>query len=241
MRWRRRRSWGISSMDSTNPTSPRLLERCPQCDYDLTGSPAQGKCPECGFAYDETCMAADGMRTPGGRTLVVRIEGILWGGGFVFVITGLGAIGFLLVGMALVMLAARGASSLVKGRLPIKTKLFVCAEGISVPTGSEAIQIVPWAAIARYRFSRYRGLYSGLWVTKATYWRIRFTYTKRHLLHSAVGTSSLMTLVFGSDGVGVDLIIPATTTEAKEIDARIKALRHEGINNAKHDARDGDA
>ncbi len=30
------------------------LKRCPQCDYQLLALPAPHRCPECGFAYDES-------------------------------------------------------------------------------------------------------------------------------------------------------------------------------------------
>jgi len=35
------------------------LVRCPVCRYDLSGLPAEHRCPECGFEYDKTMRAWD--------------------------------------------------------------------------------------------------------------------------------------------------------------------------------------
>ncbi len=35
----------------------RRLTNCPECRYDLRGLPDEGRCPECGFEYDERSFA----------------------------------------------------------------------------------------------------------------------------------------------------------------------------------------
>ncbi len=37
----------------SGPAAGAGLERCPSCDYDLSGAPPEHRCPECGLAYDE--------------------------------------------------------------------------------------------------------------------------------------------------------------------------------------------
>jgi len=43
-------------------TSGEPLTNCPACRYDLTGLPADHRCPECGFEYDETTIMWHGSR-----------------------------------------------------------------------------------------------------------------------------------------------------------------------------------
>ncbi len=44
---------------------PVLLSQCPQCRYDISGLPATHRCPECGFAYDESMIVLEGWHVPG--------------------------------------------------------------------------------------------------------------------------------------------------------------------------------
>ncbi len=37
------------------------LNRCPQCSYSFQGLPAAGRCPECGFVYDDSTFVLDGI------------------------------------------------------------------------------------------------------------------------------------------------------------------------------------
>lgn len=39
--------------DADASRAQRNLERCPVCNYNLTGLPVAHQCPECGFEYDE--------------------------------------------------------------------------------------------------------------------------------------------------------------------------------------------
>ncbi len=69
--------------------------QCPRCGYDLAALPRRHRCPECGFAYDESMFVLEGWRLPDVRTwvragvvygpvgalglLILRFEfGLLW-------------------------------------------------------------------------------------------------------------------------------------------------------------------
>lgn len=51
------------------PSSPRLLELCPDCGYPLVGLPAHGNCPECGREYDQSVMILPGSARGGTASL----------------------------------------------------------------------------------------------------------------------------------------------------------------------------
>jgi hypothetical protein len=39
------------------------LHHCPDCGYELRGLPSEGKCPECGFAYEESMFSLRGRQS----------------------------------------------------------------------------------------------------------------------------------------------------------------------------------
>lgn len=56
-------------MSASHATHPSFkLNACPQCNYDLSGLPESGRCPECGFAY------APGMFVLTGRGWRLRLR-----------------------------------------------------------------------------------------------------------------------------------------------------------------------
>ncbi|MHC4415911.1 MAG: hypothetical protein ACYS0G_11565 [Planctomycetota bacterium] len=40
------------------------LTHCPRCGYDIAALPPRHRCPECGFAYDESMFLLEGWRLP---------------------------------------------------------------------------------------------------------------------------------------------------------------------------------
>ena len=60
------------------------LEQCPQCGYRLEGLPAEGVCPECGRAYEQTTIVLHGWSSGGrmdistARPWVAALLGLLY-------------------------------------------------------------------------------------------------------------------------------------------------------------------
>lgn len=54
------------------PTDPFRLTRCPDCGYDLTGSPQPGRCAECGWFIDATTIEIPIIRTINGAAIAAR-------------------------------------------------------------------------------------------------------------------------------------------------------------------------
>lgn len=54
-----------------------MIESCPVCRYSLRGLPAEGRCPECSFAYDETTFVVRQDRL--GWIIVLGFNGITFG------------------------------------------------------------------------------------------------------------------------------------------------------------------
>ena len=59
---------GLEMADWKNPTL--CLTRCPRCAFDLSALPRRHRCPECGYAYDESMFMLEGFRLPDFRTWV---------------------------------------------------------------------------------------------------------------------------------------------------------------------------
>jgi len=53
------------------------LSHCPRCSHNLAALPPRGRCPDCGFQYDEKMFLLDGWRLPGGRQWARAL--VLWG------------------------------------------------------------------------------------------------------------------------------------------------------------------
>jgi hypothetical protein len=63
------------------------LTLCPRCEYDLGELPARHRCPECGFAYDESMFVLEGWRVPDIRRSAGRVLRVA--GGFALVLLAL--------------------------------------------------------------------------------------------------------------------------------------------------------
>ncbi len=57
--------------------SPFRLSNCPECAYDLTGSPQPGRCAECGWVIDGSTIEIPILRTSNGASHAARATDVI--------------------------------------------------------------------------------------------------------------------------------------------------------------------
>lgn len=195
---------GFCSMDMTgvehcNSRKILRLQRCPQCDYDLSGLPRQHRCPECGFEYDPNMFALYGWRrddrfSVAGRLLI----GVWWERIFalvIFVVLTLGIAyqayrtwksgqlqsGFLVMMLVLIVIPAsrmRRHSRKTERAQRGTVQLLFTAEGASIRRGPGDSRLIPWGRFRRLRFRklRYHSAGTDSWHLRLNvpYWHLRW-------------------------------------------------------------------
>ncbi len=106
------------------------LTQCPACDYSLTGLPAEWRCPECGFAYDDRTFVMKGISR--GTSSMTSSRKSLW---ILLAITGMFG------PTILIELNFRGAASLslILGVAWISLVIFLLVTGKRERRGMEQI------------------------------------------------------------------------------------------------------
>ncbi len=124
-----------------------MLDKCPQCDYSLTGLPANHVCPECGLPYDDKSQAYGHGKLP--YLTMAGVGVALWlAGRFTFdVVSG----GSRTVGMVIGVLAMVSISVFVarEWRLYRRGLLAVVLPGgLYVHLPNERTGLIPWKSLA---------------------------------------------------------------------------------------------
>lgn len=162
------REEGVKAPDAMRPEPPpppppAPPKKCPQCGYLLRGLPAQGRCPECGWAYDANVLVLYGQ--PLGRAtrgpamtasrgtwfyatllLSVGLGGALWVvSNLLLGVIGAGAIG--LFGVA----AYYGARTIDARRERTQLRLTPAGAGLRDKPGD--VKFKPWDTIGLVRIA----------------------------------------------------------------------------------------
>lgn len=186
------------SEETNDPRRILRLQRCPQCDYDLSTLPEEHRCPECGFAYDCSMFAVYGwtrkerfsiqgrllLGTWTERALAIVILAALasaitgmafdayrsWKTGSPRAVTLPGLIPFIFV--AALVGVARLRSHVRRSREQHwgTIQLLFTRAGASKRRGPGEPRFVPWERFRRLRFRKLRSIRAG-----KRLWRLRLT------------------------------------------------------------------
>jgi hypothetical protein len=210
----------MTESDSIHP-GVRLLPRCPVCDYDLTGLPDEGRCPECGFEYDNSFMMRYGRPIAGRATWPNMIFAALLSFGLLLFMAE-----YFLLGPGLIVIAiAYGLwlrhSVMVAHRRPLQHQLLISRRGVSVRLGPGTTQYIDWPHITQCRMNRSRTPWF-LWSkAHAYFWHITFVASR---IPDSLKNANIPLKQLGKGHAFFGLLFSAEPAEAERIHAHLYAL-----------------
>ena len=150
----------VPAVSRARPAEPRAivrLDRCPECNYDLSGLARRHTCPECGLAYDQRMFIVEGKPRRGNYWdsqaaaiffLWFVVMGIAFGRRM-----GLGPfLMFMVLSYAAIWVAAWGLQRL-RQRPGKALLIWVSAEGIAIQPAFRWRKRQPWSRFRRVNAS----------------------------------------------------------------------------------------
>lgn len=150
------------------------VQSCQQCDYPLRGLSRSGRCPECGWAFDESMFVLDAewisRRTSPLAISVFSVLSACW----ILLRQGWTAAIFIMVGIAVAYALFRWWQSGEAGR-EFNWRVLVTDQGIELWRGGHKVVQYPWANICELHAARgdVGRLRVGMWLDRK--YRVRFS------------------------------------------------------------------
>lgn len=135
--------------EAFDPAALLKLHECMACSYPLRGLPANGACPECGWAFNDQMFVAEGQASDGGSRF-----GCVIGAAAIFVLAGLVLQSPLIIMVFMLMLALAGAFYVISKSqrvTPFRNRVLVTGTGVEVWRGNSFIAAQRWPDICELR------------------------------------------------------------------------------------------